>query len=233
MSGPWSLLLSPLKDALKAGVTDAVRKRLIDKVLGIHDEQLEAQLRVERNLDDLLAGPFHAGIDWLESARAPNRTAKERREYTERALEKFVDAQAQLRGHGKAVAQVYAAVAHALLGHGSDFERWLGRARDTADATIAEALERAKARNRLLTGLFGRDRRASHAFLAELGPNHAVIAAINATLDPGSAVEWSYEILRWEEDVAKIEPLDSGVAQRSSLHVQRGDEVTILADPYG
>lgn len=231
MANPWAMLLTPLERALRKKITDKVLASLLNKVLDIHSQELEALLRIEEKLDDLLAGPFNAGLAWLESARLPHRTAAERLEYTEQALKKFIEAQAQLKGFDRAVSQLYVGVAHGLLGHGQDFEIWIVRARKTADEAITAALWQAQARQGFLTGSFGRSRRASRAFLQTLAPNQSLIAGLNSFLAHLSPIEWSYEIAEWEEWIPPVEQFESGWTKRRALRVRRDGSETELAAP--
>jgi hypothetical protein len=203
----------------------------IDALLAVNAEQVQILRRTEGKVDDLLHGPFQAGIDWLDDARKPHRSAADRAIYVERAKERFVDAQAQLRGHTKALSQVHVAVTYALSGHPSDWEAWLTRAQVTADETILAAVR--EAADSSYTVFFGRLRKRgikTEDALREVERSGPIVEGIGEIL---------HKPIAWEIDLTPsvhypgLGNRGEGAWQHGHITFRRNDESWEAALPFG
>lgn len=216
-------LLSSVKDALQGKLLDAVLGALLDQVVEQRKQELVILRRIEGKVDALLQGPFNAGSDWLASASRPHRSHADRIAYIERALERFMDAQAQLSGYPKVVSQLHVALAHGLLGHPEDFEEWLVRAYETADGALMGSLRKAERGHGFFTGMFGGSRRAARAFFREFRAYTLVLEDLDTVLGGHPSIQWSAEVQEWEEWVPPVEQGDprNGMTTMRALVVHR------------
>jgi hypothetical protein len=94
------VVFEPISGALTGIVLSAIAgevvgrptNALLDAVLRSNAEQISLLKRIDQNVDDLLRGPFNAGLAWLDEARRPHRSSDERRQDLENARRSFIDA---------------------------------------------------------------------------------------------------------------------------------------------
>src|SRR6478672_6825848 len=103
-------------------------KKVISELLKVQDEVSKRLDEFCHELERLRQSSWLAGRELLLEAAADEWSEQERRELTERALERFLDGHAQLEGWDQVLCAVDAALTYRLLGRESHARRWSLRA---------------------------------------------------------------------------------------------------------
>lgn len=129
------------------GITSNETDNLLHSLLDVQNEQLTLLRRLDRNVQDLLEGPYYTASITLRDATDPWRTSEERLEFLKHARSLLNQAVGQFKSDHfmKSLAAASLATVWVLTGSSPDARRWLGIAHDEAEAALSAALERESA----------------------------------------------------------------------------------------